>query len=40
VVRAGAGLDADDRHLEPLPLLIRDGVLTLAIPAQPAGLSA
>ena len=38
VVHAGAGLDAPDQHLEPLPLLARDGVLALAVPAQPAGL--
>ena len=30
--RAGAGLD-DDQHLEPLPLLRRDGVLSVAVPA-------
>ena len=30
--RAGAGLDGD-QHLEPLPLLHRDGVLSVAIPA-------
>ena len=30
--RAGAGLDGD-QHLEPLPLLHRDGLLSVAIPA-------
>ena len=30
--RAGTGLD-DDHHLEPLPLLQRDGVLSVAVPA-------
>jgi Fe-S cluster biogenesis protein NfuA len=30
--RAGAGLDGD-QHLEPLPLLHRDGVLSVAVPA-------
>jgi Fe-S cluster biogenesis protein NfuA/nitrite reductase/ring-hydroxylating ferredoxin subunit len=30
--RAGAGLDVD-QHLEPLPLLQRDGVLSMAVPA-------
>jgi Fe-S cluster biogenesis protein NfuA/nitrite reductase/ring-hydroxylating ferredoxin subunit len=30
--RAGAGLDGD-HHLEPLPLLNRDGVLSVAVPA-------
>lgn len=33
VRRAGAGLD-DDRHLEPLPLLVRDGVVSIAVPAR------
>ncbi len=40
VARAGAGLDHPERHLEPLPLLVRDGVLALAIDERPAGLSA
>lgn len=40
VVHAGARLDAPDQHLEPLPLLTRDGVLAMAVPAQPAGLPA
>lgn len=31
-VRAGAGLDDADEHLEPLPLLVRDGVLSVALP--------
>jgi Fe-S cluster biogenesis protein NfuA/nitrite reductase/ring-hydroxylating ferredoxin subunit len=30
--RAGAGLDSD-QHLEPLPLLHRDGVISVAVPA-------
>jgi Fe-S cluster biogenesis protein NfuA/nitrite reductase/ring-hydroxylating ferredoxin subunit len=30
--RAGAGLDSD-QHLEPLPLLHRDGVVSVAVPA-------
>jgi Fe-S cluster biogenesis protein NfuA/nitrite reductase/ring-hydroxylating ferredoxin subunit len=35
VVHAGAGLDdGPDRHLEPIPLLVRDGVLSLAVPAE------
>ncbi|MBS4727027.1 NifU family protein [Mycobacterium sp. SM1] len=35
VVHAGAGLnDGPGRHLDPLPLLVRDGVLSLAVPAQ------
>jgi Fe-S cluster biogenesis protein NfuA len=32
VRRAGAGLDDPDLHLDPLPLLIRDGVLSVAVP--------
>lgn len=40
VVHAGAGLDGDDRHLDPMPLLVRDGVLSIAVPAEPMGASA
>ncbi len=40
VVHAGAGLDDPGHHLDPLPLLMRDGVLSLAVRDQPAGLSA
>lgn len=32
VRRAGAGLDGTDDHLEPLPLLVRDGVVAVAVP--------
>jgi Fe-S cluster biogenesis protein NfuA/nitrite reductase/ring-hydroxylating ferredoxin subunit len=32
VRRAGRGLDGTDRHLEPVPLLVRDGVVALAVP--------
>jgi nitrite reductase/ring-hydroxylating ferredoxin subunit len=32
VRHAGAGLDGGDNRLEPLPLLIRDGVVSVAIP--------
>ncbi len=32
VRHAGAGLDREDEHLEPLPLLIRDGVPSIAVP--------
>ena len=39
VVHAGAGYNGTDAHLEPLPLLSRDGVLCVAI-AQPAELTA
>jgi Fe-S cluster biogenesis protein NfuA/nitrite reductase/ring-hydroxylating ferredoxin subunit len=36
VVHAGAVLDGGaDRHLDPIPLLVRDGVLSLAVPAEP-----
>jgi Fe-S cluster biogenesis protein NfuA/nitrite reductase/ring-hydroxylating ferredoxin subunit len=44
VVHAGAGLDGDDkgaeRHLDPIPLLLRDGVLSIAVPAEPMGAPA
>ncbi|WP_343571539.1 NifU family protein [Mycobacterium sp.] len=41
VVHAGAGLDdGAERHLDPLPLLLRDGVLSIAVPAEPIGASA
>jgi Fe-S cluster biogenesis protein NfuA/nitrite reductase/ring-hydroxylating ferredoxin subunit len=32
VRRAGRGLDGTDVHLEPVPLLVRDGVVALAVP--------
>ena len=32
VRRAGRGLDGTDVHLDPVPLLVRDGVVTLALP--------
>jgi nitrite reductase/ring-hydroxylating ferredoxin subunit len=38
VVHAGASLDnGADRHLDPIPLLMRDGVLSIALPAEPMG---
>src|SRR5271155_3040489 len=41
VVHAGASLDdGAARHLDPIPLLVRDGVLSLAVPAVPIGASA
>jgi Fe-S cluster biogenesis protein NfuA/nitrite reductase/ring-hydroxylating ferredoxin subunit len=40
IVRAGASLDGADTHLEPMPLLVRDGVLCLAATGLPTGLSA
>jgi Fe-S cluster biogenesis protein NfuA/nitrite reductase/ring-hydroxylating ferredoxin subunit len=41
VVHAGAGLDDDaQRHLDPIPLLLRDGVLSVAVPAEPMGAPA
>lgn len=40
VVHAGAGLDDASVHLDPLPLLVRDGVLSLALPAEPMGAPA
>lgn len=33
VRQAGACLDAEGEHLAPLPLLVRDGVVTVAVPA-------
>jgi nitrite reductase/ring-hydroxylating ferredoxin subunit len=41
-VHAGAGLDdaaGADVHLEPLPLLVRDGVLSLAVLAETTGVT-
>ncbi|OBG22135.1 NifU family protein [Mycobacterium sp. 852002-51057_SCH5723018] len=41
VVHAGAGLDPHGgAHLEPLPLLTRDGVLSVALRDEPAGAPA
>ncbi|MDI3314180.1 MAG: NifU family protein [Mycobacterium sp.] len=41
VVHAGAGLDdGPERHLDPIPLLVRDGVLSLAVPAEPLDATA
>jgi len=41
VVHAGAGLDdGAARHLDPIPLLLRDGVLSVAVPAEPMGAPA
>jgi Fe-S cluster biogenesis protein NfuA/nitrite reductase/ring-hydroxylating ferredoxin subunit len=41
VVHAGAGLDGGAaRHLDPIPLLLRDGVLSIAVPAEPMGAPA
>jgi Fe-S cluster biogenesis protein NfuA/nitrite reductase/ring-hydroxylating ferredoxin subunit len=44
VVHAGAGLDGlsngAERHLEPIPLLRRDGVLSVAVPTEPMGAPA
>jgi len=33
VRHAGRGLDDEGRHLEPVPLLVTDGVVTVAVPA-------
>ncbi|GFG76687.1 NifU family protein [Mycobacterium botniense] len=35
VVHAGLGLDDAERNLQPIPLLVRDGVLSLAVPTEP-----
>ncbi|BBZ14473.1 NifU family protein [Mycobacterium branderi] len=40
VVHAGGGLDDATAHLDPIPLLERDGVLSLAMPAEPLGAPA
>lgn len=37
-VHAGVGLDDDTVHLDPLPLLVRDGVRSVAVPAEAAGV--
>ncbi|WP_245815961.1 NifU family protein [Rhodococcus maanshanensis] len=37
VVHAGAGLDDGDLHLEPLPVLVRDGVRSVAVPLGVSG---
>lgn len=39
-VHAGAGLDDTAVHLDPLPLLVRDGVPSLALPAEAMGAPA
>ena len=41
VVHAGASLDdGAARHLDPIPLLLRDGVLSIALAAEPMGAPA
>ena len=40
VVHAGAGLDGSQDHLDPLPVLIRDGVLSVALRGEPMGAPA
>lgn len=40
VMHAGAGLDDVAAHLDPIPLLVRDGVLSLAVPAESMGAPA
>ena len=44
VVHAGARLDDSEnqaaQHLDPIPLLLRDGVLSIAVPAEPMGTPA
>ncbi|CAM3144783.1 NifU family protein [Prescottella defluvii] len=37
VRRAGAGVEAPDEHLDPLPVLVRDGVLSVAVPTAVTG---
>ncbi|MDQ6849260.1 MAG: NifU family protein [Actinomycetota bacterium] len=33
VRRAGAGIDNSDEHLDPLPVLVRDGIASIAVPS-------
>ena len=40
VRRAGAGLDDPDLHLDPLPLLVEDGAVSVALPALADGVGA
>ncbi len=35
VRKAGAAIDAGDLHLQPFPVLTRDGVLSVALPSEP-----
>jgi Fe-S cluster biogenesis protein NfuA/nitrite reductase/ring-hydroxylating ferredoxin subunit len=37
VVHAGAGVDRPDQHLDPLPLLTRDGILSVALRDEAIG---
>jgi Fe-S cluster biogenesis protein NfuA/nitrite reductase/ring-hydroxylating ferredoxin subunit len=37
-VHAGAGMDDDATHLDPIPLLLRDGVLSVAVLAEATGV--
>lgn len=36
VKSAGVGIDSEAEHLDPLPVLVRDGVLSIAVPATEA----
>lgn len=36
VVHAGASIDGTTGHLDPVPVLVRDGVLSMALPGSPA----
>jgi Fe-S cluster biogenesis protein NfuA/nitrite reductase/ring-hydroxylating ferredoxin subunit len=40
VVHAGAGAAGTEGHLDPVPVLVRDGVPSMAMPAEPMGASA
>ena len=40
IVHAGAGLGDPAAHLDPFPLLVRDGVLSVAVPTEPMGAPA
>jgi hypothetical protein len=38
-VHAGTGVGETVRNLRPVPVLARDGVLSMAVPAQPMELT-
>jgi hypothetical protein len=37
-VHAGAGMDDSTSHLDPIPLLLRNGVLSVAVLAEATGV--
>jgi nitrite reductase/ring-hydroxylating ferredoxin subunit len=38
VIHAGAGMDDEGAHLDPIPLLMRNGVLSVAVLAEATGV--